>query len=192
MAAAAAAAATAATAESDTGGAGCALESEWEVPTRCHCANCKKFTGTAFSTNILFPEASVAITKGSQFHNVYIDAAQSSGIALYRHFCARCSSPLFISRSPDGAKVTNAEASTQTGVLDPSLSKKEKAMVSAFYSALDDCADVVQPEDINGHVERVAKVPVIEFHVRDRLAWVEELKEAKQVYTSTTKPGRED
>ncbi|KAF8500036.1 Mss4-like protein [Gautieria morchelliformis] len=61
----------------------------------CHCLNCQKYTGTIFTTNVVFPAGSHRITKGEKLITVYQDEAQDSGNALPRHFCANCGSPLF-------------------------------------------------------------------------------------------------
>ncbi|KAJ3719340.1 Mss4-like protein [Lentinula raphanica] len=61
----------------------------------CHCSNCKKYTGTVFTTNVVFLAESVSVTKGEDLISTYQDAAQDSGNALKRIFCSRCGSPLY-------------------------------------------------------------------------------------------------
>jgi len=61
----------------------------------CHCRNCQKYTGTVFTTNVVFPSNSVRITKGEDAIKIFNDTVQDSGNPLPRHFCSRCASPLF-------------------------------------------------------------------------------------------------
>ncbi|KAJ3809312.1 Mss4-like protein [Lentinula lateritia] len=67
------------------------------VTTCCHCSNCKKYTGTVFTTNVVFPAGvgSLTITKGENLLSTYRDATQDSGNALKRIFCSQCGSPLY-------------------------------------------------------------------------------------------------
>ncbi|GAW06437.1 molybdenum cofactor biosynthesis protein [Lentinula edodes] len=82
----------------------------------CHCSNCKKYTGTAFSTNVIFPGGALTFMKGENLLSTYKDAAQDSGNAIKRVFCSKCGSPLY-NEGGDDAKI-----------------------VSVFYSALIDFA----------------------------------------------------
>ncbi|KAJ4479032.1 Mss4-like protein [Lentinula aciculospora] len=61
----------------------------------CHCSNCKKYTGTVFTTNVVFPAGSVTITKGNNLLSNYRDTTQDSGNALNRKFCSQCGTPLY-------------------------------------------------------------------------------------------------
>ncbi|KAF8522561.1 Mss4-like protein [Hysterangium stoloniferum] len=63
----------------------------------CHCSNCKRYTGTVFTTNVVFPSnvSSHKIVTGADLVKTYVDEAQDSGNALPRHFCLNCGSPLF-------------------------------------------------------------------------------------------------
>jgi len=61
----------------------------------CHCSNCKKYTGTVFTTNVVFPTNCITITKGQDLVSIFKDEAQDSGNSLERHFCSKCGSPLY-------------------------------------------------------------------------------------------------
>ncbi|KAJ3998350.1 Mss4-like protein [Lentinula boryana] len=61
----------------------------------CHCLNCKKYTGTVFTTNVVFPTGSLTMTKGKELLSSFRDGAQDSGNALQRNFCSQCGSPLY-------------------------------------------------------------------------------------------------
>lgn len=57
----------------------------------CHCKNCQKQGGSAFSINLVYPEA--------QFEpvgpvSVYTDTSEA-GNPVMRHFCVNCGSPIF-------------------------------------------------------------------------------------------------
>lgn len=56
----------------------------------CHCASCRRRTGSAFGWSVYFPDANVVAKSGTL--NVY----EKSGDAGYkRFFCARCGTTLF-------------------------------------------------------------------------------------------------
>lgn len=57
----------------------------------CHCKNCQRQGGAAFSLNVVVPAASLA-TKGEL--KSYMDRADS-GNTVERQFCATCGSPIF-------------------------------------------------------------------------------------------------
>lgn len=56
----------------------------------CHCTNCQKQGGAAFSVNLVFPKGSVTFEGDlSAYHDT-----GDSGQAVIRHFCANCGSPI--------------------------------------------------------------------------------------------------
>ena len=58
--------------------------------TLCHCDNCRRNTGSAYSVNAIFPEAAVSVTGDLA---VFTDRGDS-GLPVLRHFCGRCGTPL--------------------------------------------------------------------------------------------------
>jgi hypothetical protein len=58
----------------------------------CHCANCQKNTGSAFSLNLAMPTESMTITGDSLA--TYEDRGGASGNPFFRTFCSRCGSPI--------------------------------------------------------------------------------------------------
>ena len=79
-----------------TGGCLCgairyALSAEPAMQAVCHCRNCQKQAGSAFSIIIGVPEA--AVTFEGALSN-YEDQGESGG-AVTRQFCGTCGSPLF-------------------------------------------------------------------------------------------------
>ena len=58
----------------------------------CHCTSCQRATGGAASYNIIKPDESAKLTKGSTkaFHET-----ADSGNSLERHFCGDCGSPIY-------------------------------------------------------------------------------------------------
>ena len=68
----------------------------------CHCDDCRKATGAAFTTNIFVNESDLKIVKGTPKR---FDHSTESGSTMTKEFCADCGSQLFgyTSRSP-GAK----------------------------------------------------------------------------------------
>jgi len=57
----------------------------------CHCTHCKRYTASAFSTNIVVPEEYHSFTSGQP--KIYIDG-NDFGTELQRRFCGDCGSPL--------------------------------------------------------------------------------------------------
>jgi hypothetical protein len=58
----------------------------------CHCTQCQKQSGSAFSTNLVVPAQAFKLT--AQVPSVFVDAG-GSGLSLKRHFCGRCGSPVY-------------------------------------------------------------------------------------------------
>lgn len=69
--------------------------------TRCFCRFCQKVTGTAMLTEPIFPAAGFRLTQGTP--QVYTHVSEGSGMDVHLHFCAACSSPLYLTfeRWPD-------------------------------------------------------------------------------------------
>ncbi|KAF2215906.1 hypothetical protein CERZMDRAFT_94293 [Cercospora zeae-maydis SCOH1-5] len=68
------------------------IKSVGEVQARalCHCADCKKITGSTYSTNIIVP--GVEVTKGST--KKWTKTADS-GNPITSHICAECGTTLY-------------------------------------------------------------------------------------------------
>ncbi len=66
----------------------------------CHCADCRRCTGSAFNIGVRVAAARLRIVRGRPRG---FTKAGDSGHRLTRHFCAACGSPLFTSspRHPD-------------------------------------------------------------------------------------------
>ncbi|KAM5386824.1 hypothetical protein ACJZ2D_000117 [Fusarium nematophilum] len=58
----------------------------------CHCLDCQKWTGGAFTSNAVIPEDSFSVTKGSPKH---CDVTGASGKNNRHFFCADCGSSLY-------------------------------------------------------------------------------------------------
>ena len=67
----------------------------------CHCKNCQRQAGSAFSTLGGVPREEFAITEGTP--KLYEDTAIASGNPVQRYFCGNCGSPIYsaISAQPD-------------------------------------------------------------------------------------------
>lgn len=66
-------------------------ESEPRMQVVCHCPDCQKQTGTAFSVNVLVPTESI-VFEGSA-RRQYVGTG-STGKPVTRNFCGNCGSPL--------------------------------------------------------------------------------------------------
>ena len=111
------------------------------------------------------------ITKGEEFRSAYEDGKQDSGLALFRHFCSKCGANLFITR----------RALSGVEKLPKDKEGGDEDLASVFYSAVD--WRVTKNEDGDEVKEKFEVPPAIEFHVRDKLPWVELIKGAGQFHT---------
>ncbi|KAL4924854.1 GFA family protein [Aspergillus undulatus] len=68
--------------------------------TVCHCISCKRYTGSAFSTNIMVPVSALKYTSSTQ-PTVFMDNSADSGKPLPRAICANCATH-FTSTPGDG------------------------------------------------------------------------------------------
>jgi hypothetical protein len=57
----------------------------------CHCTNCRRQSGSAFSVNLIVRASAMTVTGAVA---VFEDHATESGAPLAREFCARCGSPI--------------------------------------------------------------------------------------------------
>src|SRR5215213_6371670 len=66
----------------------------------CHCADCRRCTGSAFNVSVAMERRHFRITAGAPKG---FTKTADSGTELTRHFCPDCGSPLFTSspRHPD-------------------------------------------------------------------------------------------
>jgi hypothetical protein len=63
----------------------------------CHCINCKKFSGIAFSANIWFPLASFRPQDAASLQiRKYADSNTDTERTLNRHFCGTCGCSMYI------------------------------------------------------------------------------------------------
>lgn len=77
----------------------------------CHCKNCQRQAGSAFSTLSAVPVSDLKFTSGEP--KLYQDSATTSGGTVKRYFCGTCGSPLY-SETPGQPGM----AFLKTGTLD--------------------------------------------------------------------------
>jgi hypothetical protein len=56
----------------------------------CHCTNCQKSTGSAFSPVVAVPKPAVSLTGTVSTY----EGRGDTGNAIYKHFCPECGSPV--------------------------------------------------------------------------------------------------
>ncbi|KAJ9270461.1 hypothetical protein DTO271D3_5193 [Paecilomyces variotii] len=66
----------------------------------CHCISCKRYTGSAYSSNIIVPQSAFTFTSGEP--KLFMDDTDA-GPKLRRQFCGDCGSPITSepNQSPD-------------------------------------------------------------------------------------------
>ena len=79
-----------------TGGCACgAIRYKCSVDSpqsfNCHCRDCQRASGSAYSSFIIVPPAALKLTKQPKFYAVKSD----SGHTVSRGFCPECGSPIF-------------------------------------------------------------------------------------------------
>ena len=82
----------------------------------CHCNNCKKWSGSAFATNIHFPRSALTLNDSSKI-TVYSDGATKSSRTIQRHFCSACGCPLYII-GPHKPDIVNIASGVLDGLTD--------------------------------------------------------------------------
>ncbi|WP_176593656.1 GFA family protein [Sphingobium sp. EM0848] len=78
------------------------------VVAQCHCRNCQRQSGSAFSVNLLFKAS--AVTQEGEL-TVYEDKDTFSGNPVMRKFCGTCGSSVF-SEPTDGKGMLIVKAGT--------------------------------------------------------------------------------
>ena len=84
----------------------------------CHCKNCQRQTGTAFSVLVGIPNSAMSIQgQLKTFHDT-----GDSGLRLERNFCPECGSPIFtdVAAMP-GIAFIKAGTLDDTSWLDPKM-----------------------------------------------------------------------
>ena len=86
----------------------------------CHCENCQKQTGTAFSIIVGVPEDSISFESADSLHE-YLDRGDT-GQTVHRRFCQNCGSPvLSIVESVPGLGFIKAGTLEDRSWLEPTM-----------------------------------------------------------------------
>ena len=82
------------------GGVSYAFEGEPAMVAICHCDDCQRHSGAAFSVNVVVPTAALAIEGSPRVHETI---GSDSGQTRRRLFCGDCGSPMFtvLTEQPD-------------------------------------------------------------------------------------------
>ncbi|PHH86577.1 hypothetical protein CDD83_10037 [Cordyceps sp. RAO-2017] len=92
----------------------------------CHCLDCQKWTGGAFTSNAVVPRTAFSLTKGTP--KAY-DVTGDSGKTNRHFFCPRCGSSLYteLDLLPDKTVV-------KAGSLDAGAARLDGAVAVEFYT----------------------------------------------------------
>ena len=63
------------------------------LTANCHCQDCQRATGSAYSAELVVPKDALHLTKGTP---TYYDRQADSNTTIKRGFCAECGSPVLI------------------------------------------------------------------------------------------------
>ncbi len=83
------------------GGIKYSIDNMPEVTGICHCRNCQRQAGSAFSTLAGVPKSEFRFLEGAP--KLYEDTDTKSGSPVERWFCERCGSPIYsgVTSAPD-------------------------------------------------------------------------------------------
>lgn len=82
----------------------------------CHCIDCKKMSGSAYSTNVITPQSGMKITKGTP--KEYTMTADS-GNKVVNYFCGNCGTTLYrVSPAFEGSVILKAGSLDGQDALD--------------------------------------------------------------------------
>lgn len=123
----------------------------------CHCLDCRKITGSTYSTNLVVPNTTFTLTKGSP--KEYHHKATDSGNTITLSFCGTCGTTLW-SRSSTYGETTVLKA----GVLDHESTPKANEGEAKG----------------EGLVWDRETRPLLELYVKRRPAWVAAVEGAVQ------------
>ena len=108
----------------------------------CHCTDCQKFSGSAFTTVVALPAAALKVTGPLKTFTKPGD----SGKPIHRRFCSECGSGIV-----DEADALPGVAMINVGTLDDRSWVKPQAQIYC---------DSAQPwVQLGGEMKRFAKVP---------------------------------
>ena len=102
----------------------------------CHCAQCRRASGSSFATNVMVPSAQFELIAGADLLSRF-----ESSPGKHRHFCSRCGSPIF-SRSQATEQLTSVRCGTLDG--DPGLRPGVHFYVASKSPWYDICDDIPQ------------------------------------------------
>lgn len=96
------------------------IEGQPVVVAQCHCRNCQRQSGSAFSVNLIV-KADAVTTTGQLV--TYEDRDTLSGNAVYRRFCGTCGSPVFSEMAEgNGMIIVKAGTLDEPPVAAPAIS----------------------------------------------------------------------
>lgn len=95
------------------------LTQEPQAVAVCHCRNCRKQSGSAFSVNLVVPESAMQVTGELAS---YDDLDTGSGKPVHRQYCPHCGSPIrSLMESSPGVAAVKAGTLDDPGRFKPGL-----------------------------------------------------------------------
>ena len=95
----------------------CEIDHELETVVNCHCTDCRKMSGCAFSSMVVSPASATEVTQGRELLGSYALTE-----AATKYFCTRCGTPLFnLNTRLPGMRMFYLGAIDQHEKLTPSL-----------------------------------------------------------------------
>ncbi|EAW12344.1 GFA family protein [Aspergillus clavatus NRRL 1] len=107
----------------------------------CHCINCKRYTGSGFSANIVVPKSGLHWTKGQP--KLFIDKSDE-GLDVPRMFCGDCGAHFTSEPSGDHGRIV-----IKTGTLDePYRQECGELVVELWCKRKDKWVDAMKEENV--------------------------------------------
>ncbi|KAF7556179.1 hypothetical protein G7Z17_g1581 [Cylindrodendrum hubeiense] len=92
----------------------------------CHCLDCQKWTGGAFTSNAVVPEDSFSVTKGTPKQ---YDVTGASGKLNHHFFCGDCGSSMFTKLD-----IMAGQVIIKAGGLDEGMASLDGKIDVEFYA----------------------------------------------------------
>ena len=93
-------------------------EAEPVAMMACHCKNCQRHSGTAFSTLVVVPKEALTVIGNLK---TYTEPGGVTGVPLHRRFCFDCGSPVMIEKEGSPRVIILAGTLDDTSFVKPTM-----------------------------------------------------------------------
>jgi hypothetical protein len=131
------------------------------VRVLCHCTDCQKFSGSAFSSSLVFMENQISVSDPNSHLKFYTNTKTDSGNPVLKGFCSNCGSSVLTKPQPAAAPASDAP--------------QQSRIVVVCSGGVDNITELEKPEKEGGR----SWAPVVEVYCgadgSRRRAWLPEM-----------------